>query len=357
MTSDSSSERVQAIPYERPGAQHLPQARVQVEQFPGGIRFVDPPISERWLRRRFLIRWTLQTGLAAAVVLPLLVFCNGFGVVWLVIGCMAAALNLWLSMRRWWLATRNPTVIDVAAGMMALTLPTRRRIVIPLGDLSSVCAAPPRRLPGVRPRVSSILVSAFGLRVRLLPYRDYLEILWLARELRAAVGHEKDLPGETASGATPDRPEASQSASAWRGPLPPFPDPGERLRHPPHRGLRRFLSEEYNRFGCGAGLVLLLLMISGIMLCEHEITVLAICLQFGADAYYKHGLRTVPHKGLLLNNGQSIAPQYRAMIYFSIYIAGPLCAGIALLIAIGVNRLLMLISEPWQRARRARRDK
>jgi hypothetical protein len=330
---------------------------VQVERFPRGVRFVDPPISEGWLRRRFLIRSALQIGLAAAVVLPLLVFWRAFGVVWLVIGCAAAALNLWLSLGRWWQATRHPTVIDVAAGVMVLTLPTRRRMVIPLGDLSDVCAAPPRHLLGVRPRVSSVLVSAFGRRVRLLPYRDYLEMLWLARELRAAVGHEKDHPGEPAPGATPDRPEAGESAPAWRGPLPAFPDPAERLRHPPHRGLRRFLDEEYNRLGCGAFLVLLLLVISGIMICEHEITVLAICLQFGADAYFLHGLRTVPHKGLLLNNGQTIAPQYRAMIYLSIYIVGPFCAGVALLIAIGVNRLLILISEPWHRARQARKNK
>ena len=242
--------------------------------------------------------------------------------------------------------------------MMVLTLPTRKRVVIPLDELTGITAAPPRHLPGVPERISSVVISTLGRRLRLLPYRDYVEMVWFARQLREAVERAKHGSNGPDEALAADMQKGAEPRIRWSGPLPAPPDASERARHRLRKTFGRFLDYEYNRLGCGTGLFLLLLAISGLWIFTREIAIGMICLQFGSDAYFHHGLRTAPHRGFFIpNNGQRIAPQYEALAMALYFVWMPIWVTAALLIAIAINRILLAISERRWRARRARRNK
>jgi hypothetical protein len=68
------------------------------------------------------------------------------------------------------------------------------------------------------------------------------------------------------------------------------------------------MDRAYNRLGCGASLCLLALIIIGLPVTQKAIGCLVICLQFGRDAYFRHGLRFLPHRGFELTNHQFLWP-------------------------------------------------
>ena len=100
------------------------------------------------------------------------------------------------------------------------------------------------------------------------------------------------------------------------------------------------LSREYDNIGCAAGLFLLVAVLIGLFVTVRAAGIAAICMQLGPDAYFKHGVDYVPHKQPLLNNGQRIAPIFQFVQTLIYFVLMPIWVFIALLIAIGLNKLI-----------------
>jgi hypothetical protein len=333
----------QPIDYARPGAEHPPQTRVQVHRVENGMRFVDPPLAGSRLGHRIIVQLVVQ--IAASVGVLLLIVAGwrlSFQILFTVVS-VGAVINTWLSLRYWRCSALYPTVIDIATDAMIVTQPTRKRIVIPFRDLADIRASRPRLMLGLPRRTSFLVIAAEGRKLRLLRYRDYVEISWLARQLRIATGRTADHPGEPPVQVGADAQEPGHSDKVWSGQLPPWTEAGRLEDEVVNKAsIRQTLSREYNNLGCGATACLFLVVILGMFVICFGADGLVICLQFGMDAYFHKGLRRVPHRGFfVLNNGQTVALQYQ-VLFFAIYIVGmALWATLALCITIGVKNFLI----------------
>src|SRR4051812_360618 len=96
------------------------------------------------------------------------------------------------------------------------------------------------------------------------------------------------------------------------------------------------LEAGYNRLGCASFLCLLTAVIAGLFVTTFAADAVVICLQFGRDAYFRQGVRPIPHRSFFeLSNGQSITFPFRLvftllwMISFTLWIAVAVAAVIA----------------------------
>src|SRR6266511_1615882 len=94
------------------------------------------------------------------------------------------------------------------------------------------------------------------------------------------------------------------------------------MRRPePPRWAQR-LEDNYNRLGCAPFLCLLILVIVGLQVTTTAADAVVICLQFGRDAYFRDGVRAIPHRGYFdLTNGQSVSFVYR-LVFILLWIVG-----------------------------------
>jgi hypothetical protein len=223
--------------------------------------------------------------------------------------CVSAvvAISLWHSSRWWIQSRRHPSIIEIASNLFVLTLPTGRKISMPMSEVNDVHASKPWHMIGMKGRTSSLVIFAWGRRFRLLRYRDYIEVRWLARQIRAAMGRAEDHPSEPLVRVGIDQQEVGDPQIAWSGPLPAVTD-ALQAAVPKSKFLGQTLSREYDNLGCAPGILLLLSVVIGADIILHLLDVLIICLQFGIDAYFRKGLRPIPHRGFFnLNNGQMAA--------------------------------------------------
>jgi|GEM_PF-6194377 len=115
-----------------------------------------------------------------------------------------------------------------------------------------------------------------------------------------------------------------------------------RARNQKRSRLGQALSREYDQFGCGAFLLLLALVIFGLFVVSERLGSLMVIMQFGIRAY-DAGLRIQPHKGFLLTNGQTIAPQYQGLYVVLFFVAMLIWIFLALLVAILVHHAAIFV--------------
>ena len=277
----------------------------------------------------------------AAAFLTLAIFLprpSGDVMIWIIAAIGVIALIQ--SLISWHYATTNPTVVDITSKVIALTLASGKRIVIPREDLSGIHAVTPRRMIGRKGRISSLTIRTSIRSVRLLPRRDYVEVRWLAHELRKAVGLPADDPSEPLLNEAMDRQEVPDEEV---DPTIKLPDPKQTTTLPRSRrahAWRRGLSREYDNLGCGATLFLLATVLVGMVVINRTLGIAAICLQFGTDAYFRRGLDYVPHRGLQLNNVQKLGPPYVVVYILGCFVALVIWTGGALILTIGLNKLV-----------------
>lgn len=331
------------IDYARAGLEQPPRTRIMVQRGPQGIRFIDPPLAGTPFTRRLLVRLAFQTVIILTV-MPVFFMVWHFSRAGILIGVLGvAAYNGWFLFRYSRHAGRYPTVIDITPSAMAMTLPSGERIFLLIAEIADIHASRPRRQLGVRGRVSSLIISAWGRKFWLLRCRDYVEVRWLARQLRLCVGKAADHPGEPAPLAA-DTQEHWEPERVWSGPLPPMPQSGEAARCRTRR-WRQILSREYNQLGCLAGIFMFASMLIGSIVTTQFVDALMICLEFGRDAYFKRGLRTIPHHGFFqLNNGQVIAGQYQALFFVTCLVGTVIWMSATLFVAIIAHRLAALVT-------------
>jgi hypothetical protein len=352
--ADFVQNGTKVLDYARTGLEQSPRTRILVQRGPQGIRFIDPPLAGTQLGRRILFRFAFQT-VVILIVVPVFFTVWGFSRAGILIGVIGfAAYNGWFLLRYWRHSGRYPTVIDITLSAMAVTLPSRKRIFLPFGEIGDIHASRPRRQFGVRGRVSSLVISAWGRKFWLLRCRDYVEVRWLARQIRLSVGRAPDHPGEPTARIVADTQEHWEPESVWSGPLPAMPQSGEAARSCTRKTFRQVVWREYDNLGCVATLFLFLSIIIGCFIITRLVGDLIICLQFGADAYFQQGLRFVPHHGSLLTNGRRIGQQYQIL---SVVLSGAgMIAWTALVvpIVIGFNRLCDAIRGRRQREQRTK---
>ena len=292
------------LSYARAGTDQPPKTRVQVNNVRDRVRFIDPPLATSRLGRRILIRMALQLALLVVFLVPFCVVWHFSGLGAVAFISVVALITIWSYMRYWFLSSRYPTIIEASSKSVIVILPTRRRIEIPLTELGDIHASRPRRMIGVRGRTSSLIISAFGRKFWLLRYRDYIEVRWLARELRVAAGRSADHPAEPAVRIAADAQEMSEAEKSWSGSVPQVKDV-RRSRW--KNALRETISREYDKLGGAPFLCLALSVVIGMMIIANVNSILVLCISYGSDAYFKNGLRFVPHRGFLLTNGRTIA--------------------------------------------------
>lgn len=185
------------------------------------------------------------------------------------------------------------------------------RFVIPADTLIDIYAAPPRRVIGIRSRVSKLRIYTSRRRIRLLPYRDYADIRWLASQIRLAAGRSSEHPAESRFSA-----DAAGEALDVQDSTILVPENAEvplvrKEVRESAKGCQRTLSRESNDMGLWAEPVLLLLAIAGVVTLIHLTRILAICLQLGPKAYFHDGVRFVPHRAYSLTNGSASKQSFR----------------------------------------------
>jgi hypothetical protein len=106
----------------------------------------------------------------------------------------------------------------------------------------------------------------------------------------------------------------------------------------------QWISDGYNRLGCGAFLCLLILALVGLIFTSKAAVVVGICMQFGREAYFRDGVRPLPHPGFFhLSNGQIVAPIYQLasvliwMVLFTGWIA------VSLLVVVGTHERIQAL--------------
>lgn len=348
MVNDASDDR-KVLDYGRFGIEQPPRTRIVVRHDPGALRFIDPPLRGTHLERRILLKIALRIALALIVV-PAFLTVMRFPRAAVVI-CTAGIiiLNGWGPIRYWYYAASHATFIDVTPGMLAVTLPNLKRILVPIKELQDIRASKPRRVLGSRGRTSSLVISSRGRQFWILRYRDYIEARWIARQLRSVAGMPLDHPREPQIVA--DSQDVRESEKTWSGPLPSLPDENNASVRLPEN-FRQTLDREYNNLGCAATLFLFAVEMAGLYLVVRLVDVLIICLEFGSNAYFHEGLHYMPHRPDLLSNGQMTSPGFRFISLVACFIGTAIWTPVALFAGIAVNHLLDAIHKRLRRARK-----
>lgn len=322
-----------------------------------GIAFIDPPLTWALLRRTALLRLAIPAVILTAFATAAAFagwpkYAVGWPVVFLAVLVFFEGGRL---LRR----RRFPTIIEAGRDGLTVTFSPRRRVVIPAADLDDIHASRPIRAGQLLGRNSSLIVSARGRRFTALADRDYAEVLWLARQLRIATGRPVDHPIEPAPpfrGEQQSDPESSPPRSSELSDYGSRPVAGPKATK---KTLGQFLPKEYGDLGCAACLFLFASLVTGVFASYWLTACLVICLQFGLNGYFRHGIHPIPNRGFELNNGQQLGDVYKAL-----FIAIRGCALLAwmfvsLLVAIGINHLAdRLQRRRWRlRAERERGDR
>jgi hypothetical protein len=345
--------RGELLNYARPDVERPPRTRVRVQTNDAGVTFTDPPLTWRWLRRAAFSRLATISAIVMmfTVVLALLGWPKHI-LPWL---AAIVGIKLFFGITRIRRLLHFPTVVQVNRDALSFRAATFRKvIVIPLSELSGIRASPPRRLGALIGRSGSLDISAWGRRFRLLVDRDYAETRWLARQLRIATGQGADQQDEPASHSAEDDVDyASDHEPAPDGAISDIPRKELLISKGRKGGWRQILWREYNQLGCLAGIFMFTSMVTGGIVTTQFVDALMICLEFGRDAYFKGGLRSIPHHGFFqLNNGRVIAAQYQALFFVSCSFGIVIWMSVTILVAIGAHRLSALVTRRRRGARR-----
>lgn len=334
-----------SLQYERRGAETPLRTRIVVERNDDGVRFLDPPLAGSGMGRRVAIRcavWCVATLVVVGTIgvawrLKPAYVC-GFAIVGIVLHVVAAS-------HRWARSAKHPTVIDAAPGVLVITLPSHQRISVNT-DGSGIRSSAPRRVIGVGARVSSLLIDIPGRRLRLFAWHDYLELRWLARQLRLAVGHPVDHSGEPALHEMPVEDDLitgapdSSSAIALSVPSRVATSPTAARANTDARGASTasFLAREYDEMSVATALTFYAIALAGMPVIAPLMGMLEISLQYGWNAY-AHGLRFVPHKSPLLTNGSSVGAPYQLLGVILWIVAYPCWVVASFLMVVGCTRV------------------
>jgi hypothetical protein len=339
MDREISPHSIPPVSYATPGVECPPHTSVSIRRDSNGIWFVDDPkgTSKNYRRSFALILGRLAFGLAVLVSIVLTFHLPRY--VSVVLVSFFSALGIWSDVTWLWAASRHPTVIGIAGDSFAITLPNRNQIAMKIGDVSAIRATRPRSLYVMPGRVSSLAISAHHRHFRLLRHRDYVEVRWLAHQLRAAVGLPVEDPREPGVSAADDIQQLTESTGDWTGVVPAIPASPVQ---PPSNWWDKFWRDvDRESFGCLTSMLLWPAVVAGWFGIVRLTGCLVICLQFGRDAYLHHGLRFKPHGGTFqLTNGQTIAPRYTLLFFVFYFVLTPLYVMAALRIAIAFNRLV-----------------
>jgi hypothetical protein len=328
MGEGPQADRDVAIDYARPAVEQPRRSCVIVQPGEAGTTFIDPPLTGDLLRRTALFRLVIPglgwaaMAICAAVALRQRLFLS--------LSAAVLALHVFLEGRRLLRRRRFPTMIEAGRDGLTLYLTPRRRVVIPAADLDGIRASRPIPIGRLLGRNSSLIIRAWGRSITALADRDYPEMLWLAQQLRIATGRAANHPGEPAPPWPPSR-HGEFHGNASR----PAAEPKAAKKT-----FGQFLFKEYDDLRCAPGLFLLASAVIGLFVTSRLIERLIICLQFGLNAYFRNGVRPIPHRGFFnLNNGHQIADGYKALFCVLCMCALLGWAFLSLLIAIVWNRL------------------
>lgn len=195
---DDSERQTEPIEYARRGAEVAPKTRVIIQSVDGGVRYIDPPVG--WKSNTYAIAVAVA-GTAMGIVFVILFIprapTDGQAVrlmFWglLVIGFAWMTINSWLKMMR---VAQQPTIVEVSNGCLSLVTPRDGLHRWKAAEVSYVHAGSPRAARTGR-RVSSLQISVRGRTYRILEHRNYVEVKWLAKELRRTMGMPEQDIGE-----------------------------------------------------------------------------------------------------------------------------------------------------------------
>lgn len=328
MGEGPQTQRDVPIDYARPAVEQPPRSRVIVQPGEAGITFIDPPLTWDLLRRMGLFRLVIPGLVWAAMAL-----CAALAPrqrLFLGLNAAVLALLVFFEGGRLMRRRRFPTIIEAGRDGLTLYLTPRRRVVIPAAELGGIHASRPIPIGRLLGRNSSLIISASGRSITALADRDYPEMLWLAHQIRIATERAANHPGEPALSWPPSN-SGEFLANASRTAAEP---------KAAKKTFGQFLRKEYDDLRCAPGLFLLASAVIGLFVTSRLIERLVICLQFGLNAYFRNGVRPIPHRGFFnLNDGHQVADGYKALFCVVWMCALLGWAFLSLLIAIVWNRL------------------
>ncbi len=350
----SRESQPQPLDYARPDAEQPPLTSISIHRDADRVTFIDPPMPFHQALRRIVPRAIPEIAIPLVLaVASYFIWRHGSRFPVLFFAFLFVA-TLWDVVRRWTLASRYPTVIQIASGMLSIQSPGRKPMAIPIEEVLDVNARRPRRLPGVPGRSSSLIIVARESRLRLLPCRDYIEVRWLAQLIRQAIGKPVNISIEPEVGGSADHQNADDLPPLWSGNTPVIAN----ARLPRTSTLKKFtkwFDREYNELGCLTVTLLITLVVVGLITVARTSDAVVICLQFGTDAYLHHGLRPVPHRGFFkLNNGQEVAGYLQSVFWILCFTLLPLWIIGSALLAIGLNQFIRPI---YQRRLKTKMDR
>lgn len=335
--------------YLRSGAEQAPHTRVQINRGRHKVVFVDPPLTGHWWARRALVQFIYEAFLAGAV---FALFCAGWHLslrvfLFCLMGFMA--IKAFLAVRRWRQVTRDPTIIEVTPASVNVTAPGAAPLAIAINELHGIRSSRPRHLLGTRGKMSSLVISARGRRLRLLRFRDDVEVRWLARRLREAIENFRNDPTSKVSA------DAEAVGEEGQARFLQSTDARSALPTPRAKLWREALRREYEDSGCATALCLLFLAVAGLVIISLGADDLVICLEFGSDAFFRQGLHRAPHGGYFgLTNGHVVSAPFQLLWILLFMVGLPLWQAAWIVIVLSLHRWHREYRERKERALRAK---
>jgi hypothetical protein len=312
--ADPRQHNMTPIDYAKPGIEQPPRTRIAVERSENSITYIDPPLAGTQLRRRILLQMVQQSALVLAAALILFIW-SRLPYAYILAGILLAVLTVNLSapLRYWHAVATYPTIISLTRDALVATPPGRNCVFIPFSQLSDVHASKPRRLIWTPGRISSLVIAANGRRFYFMRCRDYVEVRWLARQIRLGAAMKVEHPNEPVPRVGRDVQESRDFQSLSCGRIPLSVDHMRNSRKPSPSGLSQVVWREYNNLGCAACGCLFFSIGIGAVAISYLVDAVVIILRFGSNAYFRQHVRFVPHRGSALSNGLSIGAQYEVL--------------------------------------------
>lgn len=324
----SPSEALPVLGYQTPGTDRPPRARIRIEQVGGGLKITELPSAWKEV-------WRGEARSAVLGSLLLAFIATGFSyvteilphwprrVLWAIF--LLSILSGWKQWRRAKRLRSMPAIVEVRDGLLSAMTPAGRRYVWRLSELSGISASRPDWMSNWK---GALVIGGLGRSCRLFEHHEYKEVYNLARLLRRTVGMSEIDFSEPA----PRRQWEAESSQANSDLAEAFPissdaehDSKERdvapLTLPPigyFERARRKLSKSYNQFGCGLTALFFSMLFVGmyvVVIKLLEFIVISLLLGWGA---FGRGIRFVPHREFLLNNGQTLSFGFR-LLYEAIW--------------------------------------
>jgi hypothetical protein len=341
---DSGQSSLESLDYARRDAELLPRSRIFINKDADTLRFVDPPLSGP-PPRRFLVQVAFEAGLTVTIIVPICVVAHFSLAISIIFTAAIAAAKLCPLLRWWHDAKRHPTLIEITASTFVLSPAGRSSVVIPFTLVADVRASRPWRIPGLQGRMSSLLIRAGRREIRLLRYRDYIEVRWVARQIRTAIGIAKEHSLEPALKKLVDKQEGDFEQSSLQNLPATITSQNKTISVGKLERLRRFIDREYNDLDILGSLFLISSLVAGLVTIGKACDAIVICVQFGSDVYFRDGVRHIPHRGFFkLTNGKEISLQNQVLFYCLAGAGIILWEGVALIVAIGTKKLFAALS-------------